>query len=173
MICVAGRSGILPADGNVAFHEASALERLFNRLQHIGRLERLEMVVESPVLRSFDGGFHSPFAGHNDHRQLGMPLSDLLESFQAAHTGHADIENHQIELFGLDVFQRHLGAVGRHDYVSFCAKYFRKPGEHISLVVNYQDSAHGILTLLSESRLQTPFPARLMIQGRGVRRASP
>ena len=173
MIASPAAAASLPAESNLALHEAGALERLFDRLEHVGRLERLEMVVEGPTFGSFDGSLHGPFAGHNDHRQLGMPLLDLLERVQTAHARHADIQNHQIELLGLDALQRRLGTVGRDDFVPLRAEYFLEPGEHVSLVVNYQDSAHGILSGLSGSRQRTSFPAGLMIPARAVRRALP
>ena len=93
----------------------------------------------------------SCLTGKEQNLALGKHLPDLYGSFDPVHVGHDDITNHQIRMAGSRSLHRRRPCVDRG---GFEAVLIQDDGQGIgddTLVVYYQDSGLGGLTVAFQS----------------------
>jgi hypothetical protein len=128
--------------------------------QVLGQLS-LGNVAGGARLQRADGDFLAPHRGHQDYRQMGARLLDVLDQGQAVHLGHLKIGEHQVGrgvLDGGDGLDAVFAELHR-DAPLFREKSPRQPAIH-GRVVHHQNFRHRFVPCLLKLRSPTATPPR-------------
>ena len=80
--------------------------------QHLG-LEGLDEVVHGPFTHRPHRLLHRSVGGHEQHRQLGAPLLDLVQQLESVHARHLDVTHDELGLAIGEHCERGLAVAGR------------------------------------------------------------
>ncbi|MCY1561894.1 hypothetical protein D9M68_992120 [compost metagenome] len=93
---------------------ADALRRLLQHARHdfaqIRFIERLFQEIDRAFFHRRHGHRHVAVAGDEHDGQRGIAGDQLFLQFQAAHAGHAHVEDQHADLAGVVVFQERFAA---------------------------------------------------------------
>ncbi len=113
--------GLVGADGTEIGVD---LQGVFRESQDLGRIERLDDVVERPVFHRLDCSLSRAEGGHQNHELLRIGGANVLQRLQSAHAAHAQIEKDEVRrrtffdhghaLFAARCLQQLIAARGKH-----------------------------------------------------------
>jgi hypothetical protein len=93
--------------------EPGTLDRHRHQVDEFVGLERFDDVIVRTAFGGFDSHLGAAVGRHQDHRESGSPLSQLVQQLEAAQPGKAKVGQHQIKLLLPDPAQRKLRTVHR------------------------------------------------------------
>jgi hypothetical protein len=112
------------------------LRRPFHQIDQFRAVDGLGEITESAALHRLDDGFQSRPAGHEHHGDILIPFANGAQHVQAAHSGHFDITDDDIEGSVLDQSDRLLAVSGGGDGVPGLGKKTPHGARNGGLVVN-------------------------------------
>jgi len=83
---------------------ASVLQCPLNRQQKLVHLERLGDVVESSQFEGLDRRLDGAVGGQHDDRHARLPLMNISKKIHSVGGGHANVGDHEREVFGGEEF---------------------------------------------------------------------
>ncbi|MEZ4653226.1 MAG: hypothetical protein R3E12_06360 [Candidatus Eisenbacteria bacterium] len=123
----------------------AALEHLLDREVDLTGVDRLGQVVGDLAAERQVHQVLFFALGDEDHRQVGMPLLDRLQSREAAHPGHHLVQQNDVERLLLGGLDRVFPVRDRLHLVPFAAEIEDVRPEHVDLVVGPEDALVGFV----------------------------
>jgi PAS domain S-box-containing protein len=96
-------------------HQVRGLEGPAEDVRHAAELERLDEIVEGPLLHGLDGDGRGAVCGDEDHRLLGREGADGLEGLQPRTVRELEVQHHHVRLLLLVQFEAFRDGAGRDD----------------------------------------------------------
>jgi hypothetical protein len=131
-----------PLQQHVLLPEAALLEGVADLHLQLVDVERLAEVVVGSQPHRFDGGVGRREGGNHDAEHVLIDALGGPQYFDAAHVGHLDVGNEEVEAAALELVDRLLAVFGKDDIVPLAAQHDRQQLAHRPLVV-HDEQARG------------------------------
>src|SRR6185295_17017034 len=114
-------------------------ERTFDDCLNLPQVERLHQVIERAETQSTDRALDGLHAADHYHDGVRRDFFDMWDHVQAAHTGHGDVANHQLEIAFLQTRKRLLCRSRSNTFVLFTEQIGEDLG-YFDFIINYQNA---------------------------------
>jgi hypothetical protein len=122
--------------------EGPHLEGLVDGQVELGRVERLDQVLESPELDGLDRRLHVVEGGHDQNDGPAVALPDAPQDLQAVDVGQPDIEEHQVGRGFAEGPDPALARLGDDDIKAFLGQLGGQGLADERVVLDDQDGSH-------------------------------
>ncbi len=129
-----------PLQQHVLLPELALLERVADLDLQLVDVERLAEVVVRAQPHRFDGGVGRRERGNHDAEHVLIDALGGAQHFDAAHVGHLDVGDQEVEPAALELVDRLAAVFGKRDVVALAPQHDRQQLAHRPLVVDDEQS---------------------------------